>query len=45
LINFFCSVEHTEAWRRSYPKVGGVAVTLAQAGEIGRQNWGPVLER
>jgi len=39
MINFFCSVEHLEAWQEDHPEVGGDAVTLVEAAATGRQNW------
>jgi hypothetical protein len=40
LINFFCSVEHLEAWRQEHPEVSGEAVTAVQVADVGRDYWG-----
>ena len=45
MINFFCSVEHAQVWKRGHQDqhaktLEGAILTLDEAVELGRELWG-----
>ena len=44
LMNLFCSAEHVEDWLAAHPAEPGRVRTLAEAAEIGRAEWGALVD-
>jgi hypothetical protein len=43
-MNLFCSADHLAAWHVAHPTEPGRAVCLDQAADIGRAEWGRLVE-
>ena len=43
-MNLFCSAEHLEDWFAKHPGEPGHALTLAEAAELGRAEWGALVD-
>jgi hypothetical protein len=44
LMNLFCSPEHVEEWLAAHPGEAGRVRTLAEAAEVGRAEWGALVD-